>query len=176
MKRVYPVEEYCVACHLCEVACIVEHSKSKNLFYAFSEKPKVNSKIEVEMEGPISFSASCRICEHAECVEACPVAAMWRDDETGLVKVEDDRCIGCWMCIMACPQGSITPRQDHDEGLRIADKCDLCPGRENGPACVEACPNNALVYEDRDEFAKDRRTLKGSMHIFIESDDTAIQE
>ncbi len=176
MKRVYPIEDYCVACHLCEVACIVEHSKSRNLFYAFSEKPKVNSKIEVEMEGPLSFSANCRICEHAECVEACPVAAMWRDDSTGLVRVEDKRCIGCWMCVMACPQGSITTREDREENLRIADKCDLCAGRDSGPACVEACPNDALVFEDRDEMAKDRRTLKGSMHAFIEGDDMAIQE
>jgi len=148
VKRVYPIEEYCVACHLCEVACIVEHSKSKNLFFAFKEMPKINSKIEVEMEGPLSFSANCRMCEYPECVEACPVGAMWRN-ENGIVKVDPERCVGCWMCIMACPQGSITPRVDEDFKLRVSDKCDLCEGRENGPACVEACPNRALVFEDR---------------------------
>jgi carbon-monoxide dehydrogenase iron sulfur subunit len=149
VKKVYPVEEYCIACHLCEVACIVEHSKTKNIFVAFDELPKVNSKIEVQMHGHISFSAQCRMCEYAECVEACPVGAMWKDDESGLVKVETERCIGCWMCIMACPQGSITTRTDKNFSLRVADKCDLCEGRELGPACVQACPNRALKFEDR---------------------------
>jgi Fe-S-cluster-containing hydrogenase component 2 len=77
---------------------------------------------------------------------------------------------------MACPQGSITTRQDKSENLRIADKCDLCAGRENGPACVQACPNDALLFEDRDEKALDTRTLKGSMHAFIEGEDVTILE
>lgn len=136
----------------------------------------MNSKIEVEMDGPISFSASCRICENAECVEACPVAAMWRDDDTGLVRVEADRCIGCWMCIMACPQGSITTRVEPDIKMRQADKCDLCTGRGEGPACVQACPNDALVFEDRDERAMDRMTLKGSMHTFVEGEDMSLTD
>jgi carbon-monoxide dehydrogenase iron sulfur subunit len=168
VKRVYPVEEYCVACHLCEVACIVEHSKSKNIFHAFSEKPKVNSKIEVQMNGPLSFSASCRMCEHAECIEACPVSAMVRDADTGIVKILDERCIGCWMCIMACPQGSITTRVDKDENLRITDKCDMCEGRTAGPACVQACPNDALLLEDRDAESKDQFTLRGSLRVYGE--------
>lgn len=172
MKRVYPVEDYCVACHLCEVACIVEHSRSKNIFAAFTEEPKVNSKIEVQMSGPLSFSANCRICEHAECVEACPVAAMWRDDATGLVAVDEKRCIGCWMCIMACPQGSITTRVDAKTGLRVSDKCDLCAESKQGPACVRACPNDALLYEDRDETAAAaaREVLRGSRHEFAEGE------
>lgn len=170
MKRVYPVEQYCVTCHLCEVACIVEHSKSKSIFSAFSETPKVNSKIEVQMNGALSFSANCRICENAECVEACPVAAMWRDDETGLVKVDQDRCIGCWMCVMACPQGSITTRVDPETDLRVSDKCDLCEHSKLGPACVRACPNDALVYEDRDSQAIDRSVMKGSNREYAEGE------
>ena len=176
MKRVYPVDEYCIACHLCEVACIVEHSKSKNIFFAFTEEPKVNSKIEVQMNGALSFSANCRHCEHAECVEACPTGAVWKDEATGLVKVEDSRCVGCWMCIMACPQGSITHRVSQKDHMRLSDKCDMCDGRENGPACVQACPNDALLFEDRDKGGKDRVTLKGSVHEFAEGEDMTLAE
>ena len=170
MKSVYPIEQYCIACHLCEVACVVEHSKSKNIFFAFNEEPKVNAKCEVQMSGPLSFSANCRMCEHAECIESCPVAAVWRDEETGAVIIDQERCIGCWMCIMACPQGSITTRVEPKTKLRVSDKCDLCQGRANGPACVQACPNDALVFEDREELGKDKETLRGSVHAFLESD------
>ena len=55
----------------------------------------------------------------------------------------EDACIGCWSCVMACPYGAV----QRNLKAKKANKCDLCPEREN-PACVDACPNRALVYKE----------------------------
>ncbi len=147
MKRVYPKEEVCMACRLCEIACIVEHSEHKDIFWAFrSEKPRQLPKTKVEELGPLSFSANCRHCKEPACIEACITGALYRIDEAHPVLIDKDRCVACWMCIMACPYGSIS--RDERNGTRHSTKCDLCPDKEI-PACVEACPNRALIYEER---------------------------
>jgi carbon-monoxide dehydrogenase iron sulfur subunit len=69
--------------------------------------------------------------------------AMYRDKETGAVLCNEDKCVGCWMCIMVCPFGVISRSSDK----KIASKCDLCMG-EDIPVCVKNCPNEALKYED----------------------------
>ncbi len=145
MKSVYPKEDVCMACRLCEVACVVEHSKSKDILKAFKkEYPRPLSRTRVEEREAVSFSVQCRHCEEPDCVEACITGAMHKNEE-GMVLVNEERCIGCWMCVMACPFGAIT-RDEREK--KKASKCDLCPEREI-PACVFACPNRALVFEDR---------------------------
>jgi carbon-monoxide dehydrogenase iron sulfur subunit len=66
--------------------------------------------------------------------------AMSKDLETGLVKVEEDKCVGCWMCIMVCPFGAIFRSEDSESVL----KCDFCP-ESPAPVCVENCPQEALA-------------------------------
>lgn len=152
MKRIYPVEENCIACKLCEAACVVEHSKSRNVFLAHKEKPKPLARATVHEKGPLSFSAMCRHCDEPECVNACPNNAI-RRDASGRVIVDTDRCLSCWMCVMSCRFGSIKPFIDIEAGsntpIRFSNKCDLCPDRQS-PACVDACPNGALLFEDRE--------------------------
>jgi carbon-monoxide dehydrogenase iron sulfur subunit len=75
---------------------------------------------------------------------------MHRDEVTGAVMVDAERCIGCWTCIMACPYGAI--RRDGRNGHAVALKCDLCPGLEV-PACVANCPNRALTYAEESPHA-----------------------
>ena len=144
MKIVYSKEEYCVACGLCEVHCKVEHSKSKDIVRAFKrEHPTPIARTILEQTGPRSFSVQCRHCEDAACLKACPMGALYRDEQ-GCVQLREEKCVGCWMCIMVCPFGGI--RRD-GEKVQMA-KCDLCGDRDI-PACVEACPNGALVFEER---------------------------
>lgn len=153
MKIVYPKEEVCMACRLCEVACITEHSKSKDTIKAYKkEKPAPLSRTLVEEIFPgLSVSVNCRHCSDAPCIEACITSAMHRKPD-GRVVVNEYKCVGCWMCIMACPFGAIKRNQYISEGhgieVKLSSKCDLCPDRSI-PACVEACPNRALVYEER---------------------------
>lgn len=162
MKIVYPKEEACMACRLCEVACITEHSKSKDTLKAYrKEHPTPLSKTLVEEVFPgLSLSLMCRHCTDAPCIEACFTSAMYRKPD-GRVIVNEPKCVGCWMCIMACPFGAIKRNQytsplslPSEKGgvggakVKLSSKCDLCPDRSI-PACVEACPNKALMYGER---------------------------
>ena len=149
MKLVYPKEEVCITCRLCEIGCIVEHSKTKDILKAFlSEYPRPVSRILVEENGGLSFAQNCRHCEEPLCIEACSNNALWKDEETGIVYLDEKRCMFCWMCIGVCPYGAVKQRIDEKNKIRNAVKCDLCPEREI-PACVEICPNSALFFENR---------------------------
>jgi len=66
---------------------------------------------------------------------------MHRDEVTGAIAVDTEKCIGCWTCIVACPNGALT----RDIDRKIVAKCDLCPGSDV-PACVANCPNEALLF------------------------------
>jgi carbon-monoxide dehydrogenase iron sulfur subunit len=142
MRRVYVKEEVCIGCHLCEVYCQLQHTPSKDLIKAFKrESPRPLPRLRVEEKGVVSFSVRCQHCDEAPCVYACPTGAITRDGMTGMIKVDEERCVGCWMCILVCPLGAIK----RDAYQRKTVRCDLCQG-EHIPVCVANCPNEALVY------------------------------
>ncbi len=145
MKRIFIKEEVCMGCRLCEIHCLVEHSNSKDIIKAFKkENPRPLPRVRVEEKGTISFALQCRHCEEPHCVEACMTGALFRDEKTGVILHHQEKCVGCWMCIMVCPYGAI---QRDLNGKKVASKCDLCVGREM-PVCVTKCPNEALVYRE----------------------------
>jgi anaerobic carbon-monoxide dehydrogenase iron sulfur subunit len=143
MKRIHVNEEVCIGCRLCEVHCIVQHSRSKVIIKAFREEELPESAIHVEEQGPLSFALQCRHCDDAPCIEACISGAMAWEAERGTVNHDDDKCVGCWSCVMVCPFGAILPDL---EKHKVGSKCDLCIGAAE-PACVAHCPNEALTYE-----------------------------
>ena len=145
MKRIFAKEHLCIGCRLCEVHCLVQHSKSKRIITAMTrEKNHVTPRVHVEEAGQVTFALQCRHCERPRCLEACMTGAITRDPATGVILHDEDKCVGCWMCLMTCPVGAI---QRGREG-HVASKCDLCAGDEV-PACVYNCPNEALVFEER---------------------------
>jgi carbon-monoxide dehydrogenase iron sulfur subunit len=149
MRRVYAREEVCISCRLCEIACAVEHSESKQIITAMRhENPKPVTRVHVEAEGPISFAFQCRHCENAECATACLTQAL-RKGADGVVRYDPEYCIACYTCMLACPNGGIVKATR--PGWKGIAKCDLCPGREI-PACVEICPNEALLFGEDDEW------------------------
>lgn len=159
MKRIYINEKYCISCRLCEIHCQVKHSKSKKMIKAFREEKKdMISRVLVEEIGFNSFAIQCRHCVDAPCIEACISGAMTKNIKTETVICDEDKCVGCWSCIMVCPYGVININSAHSQNegkitslqnspKKIASKCDLCPD-EDIPVCVKNCPNEALIIKD----------------------------
>lgn len=89
-------------------------------------------------------TAACHHCLQPACMIACPVNAYEKDPTTGIVKHLDDQCFGCQYCTMACPYD--VPKYHPAKG--IVRKCDMCSSRlavGEPPACVQACPHQAIV-------------------------------
>lgn len=88
-------------------------------------------------------TTACHHCLNPACMIACPVNAYEKDPRTGIVRHLDDQCFGCQYCTLACPYD--VPK--YHAGLGIVRKCDMCSTRlEAGeaPACVQACPHEAI--------------------------------
>jgi Fe-S-cluster-containing hydrogenase component 2 len=128
----------CIGCRTCEVACVVSHQENQD---CAAITPQVfSARIRVVKGGSFTTAVTCHHCEDAPCANVCPVGAISR--VSGAVYVEQSLCIGCKSCMLACPFGAM---QVSLEASKVqALKCDLCLHRENGPACVEACPTQAL--------------------------------
>lgn len=134
----------CVGCCVCEYACSVEHEKTYN---------PTKSRIRVVRLNPFAnLAVTCRLCEDAPCVIACPRDALEQSEETGKILVDEDKCNGCGWCIEACDFGAI---QLHPE-TRVVFTCDLCES-SGEPKCVEWCPEEALELTTKDILSQKER-------------------
>jgi Fe-S-cluster-containing dehydrogenase component len=115
-------------------------------------------------DGFAFIKRQCLHCVDPSCVSACPVSAMIKDPETGIVSHDPDRCIGCRYCVFACPFQ--VPKYELDEPFGRIQKCQLCNHRlPEGklPGCVESCPTGATLFgrvEDLRREAYRRLTLQ----------------
>jgi anaerobic carbon-monoxide dehydrogenase iron sulfur subunit len=142
----------CVGCHSCELACAVAHSDSGILYDAITQDRRPQRRIFVEAAVGIKAPMLCRHCEDAPCARACPSGALSFERASGVVRYQSLRCLGCFLCVLACPMGMI--QQDQD--LKHIVKCDRCAHLEL-PACVSACPTRALRWQTTSEFTAIRR-------------------
>jgi len=144
MGRVYVKEEVCIGCHLCEVYCQLQHAQATDLIKAFKrESLRPLARLRVEEKEETSFSVRCQHCDDAPCADACLTGAITREPASGLVRFDDEKCTGCWTCILVCPIGAI--KMDINENKTV--RCDMCRGQDT-PVCVVNCPNEALVFLD----------------------------
>ena len=140
----------CIGCTTCMMSCSLAHYGVQNLSLA---------RIQIIQDSFGRFPndltiAPCRQCVEPVCVRACPVGAAHADTANGNVRVIDEqKCIGCRMCLKMCPQQPRRTIWNHQTNK--SSKCDLCINiphwkEKGGPggkqACVETCPVRALKF------------------------------
>lgn len=147
----------CMGCRTCETACKDYYDTPTELNFrkvydcdggacALNEDGTV-----VNTAYSYHVSVGCNHCDDPACTKACPTGAIHRDESAGLVLIDEEKCIGCGYCEMACPYNA--PTVNRDKGC--STKCSGCyerlqEGKE--PICVSACPLRALDFGDMDEL------------------------
>ena len=164
----------CIACHSCAVACKVENNLPDDIWWN-----RILTNGGANMDTPAGtypnlsmsvFPMACQHCENPACVKVCPVGATYKDTETGVVRQDYDKCIGCRMCMSACPYTGVRsfnweePAFYYDFAVgdagvpehqkHVVEKCTFCyqriaDGQE--PACMHLCPERARWWGDLDD-------------------------
>ena len=121
MEKISVNSNLCDGCGNCESMCSSIHTASR---------------IKIVEHKSSYYSIVCQHCESAPCVKICPTEAI--SDES----VDTSKCIGCGLCVMVCPFGAMTFQAS------VAEKCDLCIDRPDGPACIKSCSKRAIRVVD----------------------------
>jgi formate dehydrogenase iron-sulfur subunit len=155
-RELLPGEQYrfhfdmtkCIGCRSCEVACNEQNGNPADIHWR-----RIG-----EIEGGTwpdtaryYLSMGCNHCLSADCLRGCPVDAFKKDPVTGIVLHSAEACIGCQYCVWNCPYS--VPQFNAERG--VVGKCDMCHGRLTSglePACVNACPENAIQIEIVDQL------------------------
>lgn len=172
----------CIGCKVCQVACKqhnempTEHTapegiwddpidlsgKTLNIIKAYKEGTGENK--DADKDGYSFIKRHCMHCIDPSCVSACPVSALKKDPDNGVVTYDKKACIGCRYCQVACPYN--IPKFEYDKPFPQIRKCQLCNHRfkeDKFSACCEFCPTGASIFgkvTDLMEEAKKRLLLK----------------
>ncbi len=157
-------ENACIGCTACTDAC-----------REVNKVPEGVSRLEIHRSEPIGefpdveyrfIRDSCQHCENPPCVYVCPTGAAYKDEETGIIDVHNEKCVGCGYCLAACPYQV----RFFNPETRSADKCNFCRDTNLAegklPACVESCPTNALVFGDLNDPNSDINKMKSIKVIY----------
>ena len=190
----------CIGCHTCANACKMQNNVPDGMLWnrVLTEGCDV---IDGAMGTYPDLSRTyvplaCQYCENPACMKVCPTGATYKDD-AGRVEIEYDRCIGCRMCMAACPfNARVFNWEDpqRDGGFNwgdarvpvrtrgVMEKCTLCRERTDegeAPMCVVCCPTHARVFGDLDdptsELAQLRSKAGSNVHLLLEEKGTKPQ-
>ncbi len=152
----------CTGCQSCTVACKAENGTPPGVFW---------TRVLEKEEGVFPFAyklfmpVRCNHCGDPPCVPVCPTGASYKREKDNLVLIDQDQCIGCGSCVVACPydarflpesgRGYYAEKTPYEHVAYekwqkgTVQKCTLCVHRiDRGlkPACIETCPTKALVF------------------------------
>lgn len=159
----------CIGCDACALACKNANGTPKGVYWSHVVKKETGEYPNAAMDYTPML---CMHCEDAPCVLHCPTGASVKHED-GIVTVDYDKCIGCRMCVTACPYGArwYIPKTDEsaytDKPLTLKEerdaagftpgtvsKCVFCRDKVQAgeqPACVAACPVDARIFGDIDD-------------------------
>ena len=161
----------CIGCYACAVACKMENNLPNDIWW---NRILTKGGEGQESSGGVYpnlslafYPLACQHCENPACVKVCPVSATYKDSETGVVRQDYDKCIGCRMCMAACPYTGVRsfnwekPKYSVEFAVgdiespahqkHTVEKCTMCwhrlaKGLE--PACIISCPGEARYFGD----------------------------
>ena len=137
----------CIGCHACTVACKSEHDVPLGVYRTWVKYVETGQFPDNRRHFTV---LRCNHCDDAPCIPSCPVTALYRREQDGIVDFDPERCIGCKMCLQACPYDAL----HIDPDTHTAAKCNFCAHRvEVGlePSCQVVCPTQAIVSGDLDD-------------------------
>ena len=161
----------CIGCHTCSVACKLENNLPDGNWWnrtltAGGDDIDTPEGIFPHLQMGF-FTLACQHCENPACVKVCPVGATWKDEATGIVMQDPEKCIGCRYCMIACPYTGVREfnweEPQYSTGFAVGaaeapehqkstvEKCTFCMHRVvQGlePACIGVCPGRARHFGD----------------------------
>lgn len=180
----------CIGCHTCAIACKMANNLPKNVLFNRARTVGGDGMDTASGEygaNTMSFlPMQCQHCEKPACLDVCPTGATAKDEETGIVSVDSELCIGCESCIKACPyEGVRTLIKSPEYYLDVVvgeydapphkggtvEKCTFCKNlidRGDVPACMQLCPGRARYWGDLDDPESDvSKAIEGRETMFL---------
>jgi len=152
----------CIGCHACTTACKSEHDVPIGVNRTYVKQVE---KGVFPNTRRIFSVMRCNHCTDAPCVEICPVEALYTRED-GIVDFDNNRCIGCKSCMQACPYDALYIDPDNN----TAAKCNYCAHRVEvgrAPACVDVCPEHAIIAGDMDNPETEIATLLAREQVMV---------
>ena len=169
----------CIGCRSCEAACKAYHkfpageaadlSPTAWTYVRTQQLRSPRPHLNLGADGALrrTIKTQCMHCAAPACASACPVGALRKTPE-GPVTYDAGRCIGCRYCMVACPFQ--IPRFEWRKPLPVITKCNMCAERlrrGEGPACVAACPVQALQFGSRPAMLAEATRRIGSDRRYV---------
>ena len=161
----------CIGCNTCALACKMQNNVPDGMLWnrVLTEGGNAPDTAGGTWDNPEMqhWPVACQHCENPACTKVCPVGATWKDEQTGIVRQDYDKCIGCRMCLAACPYTGVRSFNWEEPqfmlGMDLGDadapkhqkhtveKCTMCWHRQAQglqPQCVVSCPTHARFWGD----------------------------